>query len=155
MQEFKTDLGLLYHQDYYQWLLTTFKQLQNSDYSQVDWENLLEELESLAKAQKRELKSRLIVLIEHLLKLTYWESERDDNARGWKNTIVEQRRQIELLLEDSPSLQPLLADLFESCYVRAKQDTSYKTGLPIEIFPQYPPFSFEQALKFDYFYNYD
>ncbi len=155
MQEFKTDLGLLYHQDYYQWLLTTFKQLQNSDYSQVDWENLLEELESLAKAQKRELKSRLIVLIEHLLKLTYWESERDDNARGWKNTIVEQRRQIELLLEDSPSLQPLLADLFESCYVRAKQDTSYKTGLPIEIFPQSPPFSFEQALKFDYFYNYD
>ena len=145
----------LYEEDYYQWLLATVKQLQNSHYSEVDWENLLEELESLAKAQKRELKSRLIILIEHLLKLAYWENEREYNARGWKNTIIEQRRQIQLLLEDSPSLQPILADLFDSCYARAKQDTSYKTGLALDLFPQDPPFNFEQALNFDYFYHHD
>lgn len=145
----------LYNEDYYQWLSITVKQLQNSDYSQVDWKNLLEELESLAKAEKRELKSRLIVLIEHLLKLAYWESERDYNSSGWKNTIIEQRRQIDLLLEDSPSLKPMLADLFDSCYLRAKQDTSYKTGRPIDIFPQDPPFDLEQVLNSNYFYNYD
>jgi len=99
----------LYNEDYYQWLSITVKQLQNSDYSQVDW----------------------------------------------KNTIIEQRRQIELLLEDSPSLQTIIADLFNFCYLRAKQDTSYKTGLPIDIFPQDPPFNFEQVLNFNYFYNYD
>jgi hypothetical protein len=47
------------------------------------------------------------------------------------------------------------ADLFDSCYLRAKQDTSYKTGRPIDIFPQDPPFDLEQVLNFSYFYNYD
>ena len=49
----------------------------------------------------------------------------------------------------------ILLILFDSCYLRAKQDTNYKTGLPIDIFPQDPPFNFEQALNFDYLYNDD
>jgi len=77
-----------YDRDYYQWLLLTIQQLQDQEYAVVDWENLLEELEGLAKSQKRELKSRLLVLMEHLLKLKYWGKERDYNARGWRNTIL-------------------------------------------------------------------
>ncbi len=141
----------LYDRDDYQWLLQTIRQLQSQEYSAVDWENLLEELESLAKSQTRELKSRLLVLIEQLMKLKYWESERDYNAREWKNTIIEQRRQIQILLDDSPNLKPILTDLFEQCYKMARQDTSQKTGLNIQVFPDSPPFSIEEALNFYYF----
>lgn len=142
----------LYERDYYQWLLLTIKQLQTDKYSEVDWENLLEELDSLAKAQRRELKSRLIVLIEHLLKLAYWEREREYNARGWKNTIIEQRKEIQLLLKDSPSLKPILAEQFLECYTLAKKYTSRKTELDINLFPDHPPFTLEEALELDYFY---
>lgn len=140
-----------YDRDYYQWLLLTIQQLQNQEYAVVDWDNLLEELEGLAKSQKRELKSRLLVLIEHLLQLKYWGKERDYNGRGWRNTIIEQRRQIQIVLDDSPSLQPILADLFEQCYKMARQDTSQKTGLDIQVFPDSPPFSLEEVLNFYYF----
>lgn len=50
----------------------------------------------------------MTTLIEHLLKMKYWQAEKANNARGWRQTIVEQRRQLEYLLEDSPSLRGLL-----------------------------------------------
>jgi hypothetical protein len=141
----------LYEQDYYQWIAMTVKQIRQGKLADVDWHNVLEELETLGRSEKRQLKSRLMVLIEHLLKLAYWNAERDYNARGWNNTIVEQRRQIELLLQDSPSLQPILADLLAECYAQARKDTSRKTGLDLDTFPDYPPFSLEQVLDFDYY----
>lgn len=141
----------LYEQDYYKWISTTVEQIRQGDFTNVDWENVLEELEALGKSEKRELKSRLMVLIEHLLKLAYWRTEREYNARGWKNTIIEQRRQIKLLLQDSPSLKAILADLLSECYTQARNDTSYKTELELETFPANPPFTVEQVLDFDYY----
>ena len=67
----------LYDRDFNLWIETTVRQLRKRNFASVDWENLLEELESLGKQQKRELENRLIVLLEHILKLAYWESERE------------------------------------------------------------------------------
>jgi hypothetical protein len=58
--------------------------LRQGQYSQVDWENLLEEIEGMTKSDKRALKSLLTRLFEHFLKLAYWESEREYNQAGWK-----------------------------------------------------------------------
>jgi hypothetical protein len=69
----------------------------------LDWENLAEEVESLAGSQRRELRSRIGTIMEHLLKLQYSRSE--NPRRGWVETIVRERSDIELLLEDSPSLR--------------------------------------------------
>jgi hypothetical protein len=69
----------------------------------LDWENLAEEVESLAGSQRRELRSRIGTIMEHLLKLQYSRSE--NPRRGWVETIVRERSDIELLLEDSPSLK--------------------------------------------------
>lgn len=141
----------IYEKDYYKWIATTVEQIRQGNFANIDWDNVLEELETLGRSEKRELKSRLIVLIEHLLKLAYWSTEREYNARGWNNTIVEQRRQIELLLQDSPSLKPILADLLNDCYTEARKDTSRKTELEIDTFPANPPFTLEQVLDFDYY----
>ena len=84
----------LYEQDFYLWIQKTVELLQQGKLGQLDVENLIEEIDSMGKSQRRELKTRLTVLIEHLLKLQYWTTEKEYNARGWLNTIVEQRRQI-------------------------------------------------------------
>jgi Domain of unknown function DUF29 len=141
---------ILYDQDFYLWIQTTAKLLKEHRFDDVDWENLIEEIESMGKSEKKEVKSRLIVLIEHLLKLMYWEAEKTYNARGWRNTIVEQRRQISLSLEDSPSLRPLLGEMFPDCYRIAREDMLRKYQLSSDLFPTEPPFTLEDVLNSDY-----
>jgi Domain of unknown function DUF29 len=69
----------------------------------LDWENLAEEIESLGRSQRRELRSRIALILEHLLKLEH--SRATDQRRGWMETIARERSEIELLLNDSPSLR--------------------------------------------------
>jgi hypothetical protein len=75
----------------------------------LDWENLAEEIDSLGRSLRHELRSRIAVIIEHLLKLEC--SPATDPRRGWMETIGRERLEIELLLDDAPSLKgevPLL-----------------------------------------------
>ncbi len=72
----------LYDSDYQLWLESTINQLRQGDFQAVDWQNLLEELADLGKNNRRALKSLLTRLLEHLLKLTYWQSQRDYNQAG-------------------------------------------------------------------------
>ncbi|NEP13201.1 MAG: DUF29 domain-containing protein [Symploca sp. SIO2C1] len=146
----KSDLSSLYEQDFYLWLQATTKLLQQRQLEQLDLDNLIEELESMGRREKREVKSRLIILIEHLLKVQYWEAEKERNTRGWRNTIIEQQRQLELSLEDNPSLKNVLADSFLDCYQKSRQDTLRKYELPSEIFPVEPPFTLPEILNDDY-----
>lgn len=140
----------LYEQDFYLWLQQTARLLKVRNFEEVDWDNLIEEIESMGRSEKRELKSRLIILIEHLLKLIYWEAERENNANGWRSTIVEQRNQIEFSLEDSPSLKPLLAEIFLDCYGKARKGTLQKYQLSDALFPEKPPFKLEDVLDPNY-----
>ncbi|MTJ53799.1 DUF29 domain-containing protein [Anabaena sp. UHCC 0253] len=140
----------LYDQDFYLWIQTTIQQLQERNLEQLDIENLIEEIDSMGRSEKKELKTRLVVLIEHLLKLQYWIEEKDDNARGWRNTVVEQRRQIAYTLADSPTLKAILNDVFLPCYQDAKKDTINKYQLPSNLFPEEPPFSLAQVLNADF-----
>ncbi|MHC5832348.1 MAG: DUF29 domain-containing protein, partial [Nostoc sp.] len=82
----------LYDQDYYLWLKTTINQLRAGQFSSVDLDNLTEELENMGRREKRALKSLLIRLFEHLLKLTYWDKEREQNEGHWKGEIRTFRR---------------------------------------------------------------
>jgi hypothetical protein len=137
----------IYDQDFYQWIYTTISQLKERDFDAVDWENLLGELDSLGKQQKQELERRLIIVLEHILKLIYWETEQEYNARGWWGTIVEQRKQIFRLLKNNPSLKPHLSEYFESCYDDARDIVIAKTGLPKNTFPIQPNFTLKAALE--------
>jgi Domain of unknown function DUF29 len=140
----------LYDKDFYLWLQTTANLLETNKLAELDIKNLLEEIISMGKSEKKELKSRLITLIEHLLKLEYWQIEKEDNARGWRNTVAEQRLQIELTLEDSPSLKNMLNDIFDECYVKARLYILKRYQLSPVLFPDQSPFSLEDALNPDY-----
>ena len=140
----------LYEQDFYLWIQETVEILKKGQLEQLDIENLIEEVDSMGKSQRKELKTRLTVLIEHLLKLQYWTTEKDYNARGWRNTIVEQRRQIVYMLVDSPSLKAMVNDMFLDCYQDARNDTLRKYQLPLTLFPQECPFSLLEVLDPDF-----
>ncbi|CAD0219565.1 MULTISPECIES: DUF29 domain-containing protein [Planktothrix] len=142
-----TKPNTLYEQDFYLWIETTVQQLKENKFNEIDIPNLIEEIESMGRSEKRELKSRLIVLLMHLLK---WHYQPEKRSESWRSTITEQRICIEGLLEDSPSLKPLLSEVFEDCYQKARLKASDETGIKLNFFPKESPFSLEETLESSY-----
>jgi len=125
----------LYDSDYQLWLESTINQLRQGDFQAVDWQNLLEELADLGKNNRRALESLLTRLLEHLLKLTYWQSQRDYNQAGWKKEIRNFRIQIKKILKESPSLKLYLREILQECYLDARNLLIDETELDASIFP--------------------
>jgi hypothetical protein len=140
----------LYGEDYYLWLQTTVSQLRAGHFSLVDLDNLIEELESIRKREKRTVKNLLIRLLEHLLTLRYWTEEKDRNQGHWKGEIRAFRRQIKDELKDSPSLKPYLLEIFDECYQQARAEASDRSQLPADRFPLTPIGSLAQILEEDW-----
>lgn len=93
----------LYEQDILLWSEDTAAKLRAKDFEHLDLENLIEEVEALGISQKKELLSRLTVLLEHLLKRLY--VNLPENFNGWEITIRNQRTELEILLGFAPSLK--------------------------------------------------
>ena len=110
--EVNKKLNTLYERDYYQWLRQTATLLKKKEFTELDLGNLIEEIESLGKSEKRAVKSNLVVLILHLLK---WRYQPEKRSRSWKSSIREHRRRIEYLLSDSPSLKNYLSEISLFC----------------------------------------
>src|ERR1700739_4847099 len=81
----------LYERDYYTWALQQARALKEHRVEDLDWENLSDEMESLAKTERREFRSRLEVLLEHLVK---WQFQAQRRSRSWKATVAQQRLKI-------------------------------------------------------------
>jgi hypothetical protein len=107
----------LYEKDILLWVEDTVSKLKKHDFENLDIKNLIEEVESLGISQKKELISRLMVLLEHLLKRLYVDSLYDYN--GWERTIRNQRAEIDLLISQVPSLQSRWEISFNDAWKRA------------------------------------
>ena len=139
----------LYEQDFYLWLNTTAELLRSRQLDDVDFDNLIEEIEDMGKDKRRELQSRLRVLLMHLLKYQYQPSRR---SSSWISTILEQFDQIESLLKNSPSLKPYYLEIFAETYSKAVRFASAETKLPIKTFPRDSPFSPEDVINSDFIF---
>ena len=104
----------LYQQDFVAWCDDTVTKLKTGYFSEIDTDSLIEEIEGLAGRDRRELKSRLRILLAHLLKRLYVESPND--YCGWEVTIREQRQQLLDLLEQSPSLRDYFTEVLHKCW---------------------------------------
>jgi hypothetical protein len=108
-----TDVSTLYDEDFVAWSKQQAEALRlaarTGSNQLLDWENLAEEIEDLAKRERRELASRISTIIEHLAKLGH--SPAKDPRNGWEHTIRRERAEIERLLEDSPSLSREVTEL--------------------------------------------
>ena len=136
----------LYDTDYNLWILETVKQLENKNFHAVDWDNLIEEVLGLSRSNKRKLENLLMKLIEHLLNLGYWESEKERNRGHWQGEIRNFRKQIKKELKASPSLKRYLQEIFEESYQDSREIASDKSQLPINTFPESPIASLEKIL---------
>jgi hypothetical protein len=144
--EFKQKQKTLYDNDYNLWVLETVKQLKNRDVDSLDWENLIEEVFDLSERKKRKMESLLLRLIEHLLKLGYWDLEKERNRGHWEAEIANFRKQIKKELKASPSLKRYLLEIFEECYQDGKEIASKRSQLPLNTFPEKPLASLEEIL---------
>jgi Domain of unknown function DUF29 len=87
----------------------------------LDWLNLAEEIESVGASQKREVRSRLALIFQHLLK---WHYQPDLRSRNWINTLRVQRRDLQAVFDDSPSLRPFAASerVMSAAFATGRQD---------------------------------
>jgi hypothetical protein len=126
----------LYDRDQHLWLEEAIAKLRVKDFQSLDLVHLIEELEIVAGRDRAEIESRLGVLLAHLLKRLYVQSEYD--YRGWEITIREQRRHLKIALQQSPSLKRFFVEAFD----RAWQDAL------IEVREDYPQDAFPDQWQF-------
>ncbi|HSO84894.1 DUF29 domain-containing protein [Thiocapsa sp.] len=137
-----------YDKDFYGWLTDNVALMRRGQLDRIDVENIAEELEAMAKSEKRELLSRLAVLLMHLLK---WHYQAPKGSRSWRTTILAQRMDVSELLEDSPGLRPFLIDKLQAVYEKAKLKAEDETGIDRRQFPDHCPYALEDILAADFF----
>lgn len=137
-----------YEKDFYAWTLHNAELIRKGKLSEIDIENIAEEIESMGRSDKRELVSRLAILISHLIK---WRFQPSRQGNSWKVTIKEQRRQVIDLLNESPSLKHELELKLTRAYEQAISIVLDETGLDEKILPKKCPFTLDQCLNPDFF----
>jgi hypothetical protein len=148
----KTELERIpagYDTDFYEWCLETAALLRDRRFDEVDLEHVAEEIEDMGKRDRREVESRLAVLIMHLLK---WQAQPGRRAKPSRvATISEQRHRLMRVVGDSPSLVRVLQGNLASVYPDAVRKAVAETHLDRAIFPRECPFTAEQILRDDFF----
>jgi hypothetical protein len=145
-----------YEKDFYGWIYHNIDLLRQGKLTEINTELLIEELESMAKRDKHELISHLVILIAHLLKWQFQfkqlsQMSKEFEGKSWRNTIIEQRNQIERQLRMSPSLKPYFNEAIEKAYPDALKIAVSETKLPALTFPVNCQYSVEQLLNDDFY----
>jgi hypothetical protein len=133
----------LYDQDFYAWANEQAALLRAGRFAAADIETIAEELESMGRSEKRELVSRLKILLLHLLK---WQFQPVLRGSSWRLSIEEQRRELLRHLADNPSLKVKLPETIADAYGDALIGAERETGLPRSTFPAACPYAFEQMV---------
>ncbi len=131
----------LYERDFAEWSERQAEALRRRAANEIDWENVAEEIESLGRSDRREIRSRLAVICEHLLK---WRFQPERRSNNWRGSIIEARGQIADLIEESPSLTAYPASVLGAAYRRGRERAEVDTG--ISDLPPACPWAAEQVL---------
>ncbi|MFM9942254.1 MAG: DUF29 domain-containing protein [Hyphomicrobiaceae bacterium] len=137
----------LYDTDFFVWCHEQARLVRERRFGELDLDNVAEELESTGRSDKHQIRSRLRVLIAHLVK---WKYQPGARKPGWRSTIREQRTRIAELIADSPSLKAFPASIAIDCYEAARLAAAEETGIDYTLFPEVCPFTAEQILDPDF-----
>ena len=138
----------LYETDLYAWSQQQVDLLRAEDFAEVDWHNVIEEIDSVGASQRNELKNRLKELLMHLLK---WQFQPEQQSHSWHTSIVMQRNAVYDLLDDNPSLRRLVPEVIETAYPRAVRDAIVETALQRSTFPPRCPYVPTQIMDDEFF----
>jgi Domain of unknown function DUF29 len=133
--------------DFSSWINQTAQLLRERRWHEIDVPHLIEEVEDLGKSERRGIASQLTRLLLHLLKWHYQPQRRSDS---WLDSITDARTQIELVIEDSPSLRSYPAEQLKESYQRARRQAAKQTSMEISMFPDECPYPLELVLAEDW-----
>lgn len=136
-----------YEADFYLWSHEQAELLRQRRFGELDLSNIVEEIESLGRSDKRALTSAYRVLIQHLLK---WQLQPGRRGASWQATIRAQRNEIEMLEGESPSLAAKAGEIVTGAYGRARGAALEETGLSPGLFPAQCSFTLAQLRDFDW-----
>jgi hypothetical protein len=132
-----------YQKDFYSWTREQAELLRSGRFDELDIVNLIEEIETMGRSEKRELENRLTVLLVYLLKWQYQPTRRD---RSRQLAIQEQRLEFFDALNDNAGLNHQLQTLLTCSYQKTKIRTSKETGLDTDAFPSTCSWEFVQLM---------
>lgn len=142
------DLTKLHQQDIILWSETIATLLRQGNFDQLDLTNLIDEVEDLGRRERDRLISAARLILHHLLK---WHYQPHKRSRSWVKTIQRERVNIEMYLEDAPSLAQVLdAAWLTKVYRTARKDAAIETDLPLATFPLDCPYTWQQLLAPDF-----
>jgi len=138
-----TQARVRYEDDLFAWTQEQAALLRAHAVDAIDWENLAEEIESMGRRDRRELGSRLTVILLYLLK---WQAQPALHGATWRKMLRTQRREIRELLGQSLSLRREVPAMIREVYVDAVKDAVDETGLRADVFPGTCPYAPDEVL---------
>ena len=135
-----------YDDDLYQWTIEQADALRRRAVNELDYDNLAEEIESVGRSERREIRSRLEILLIHLLK---WRYQPEKQSNSWRASISQARHRIEAVLADNPSLRPFPAEALASAYRLAVLDRAIRR-LELMHLPDACPWAIGDVLRDDF-----
>ena len=145
MTQAELSLADLYLEDETAWLESMAERIQSGAYAELDYANLGEYLSDMARRDRREVESRLVVLLMHILK---WMHQPDHRSRSWRSSIIEERQEL-AGLASSGVLRNHADSVLAEAYVDAVERAAAETGLSAGTFPAECEFSLDELLAFD------
>jgi hypothetical protein len=137
-----------YNEDFYAWTVEQVHLCRSGQLDAIDLEHIIEEIESMGKREKRELSSRMTVLLMHLLK---WQHQEIYQGKSWRLTIYEQRSELKKLIKDNSSLKPWLDETVAEAYESAKIKAEIETGISHKHYAQQCEWTVMQILDVEFF----
>lgn len=139
----------LYDLDYADWIADTVARLKAHDFTGLDLENLIEEIETLGRSERHALSSQWIRVVKHLLKLEAQPQAREYH-NSWVSSVLKGLRRIDRSLKSSPSLLGYLRANETEWYQQAIKETSIETRLPQANFPKSCPYDVLELIAGNY-----
>ena len=137
--------GSSYDKDVILWSEEQARLLRARRFAELDIEHLADEIEDVGKSEKRELASRMAVLLAHLLK---WTRQPENQTNSWRSTIIVQRKRIALAIKETPSLKAVMRDRDwqDAVWLDALAQACKETGLAEESLPEACPWTMESSV---------
>ncbi len=137
----------LYEIDFYAWTQQQAELLRERRFDHLDLENLVDEVESVGKSEKREIQTHIELLVAHLLK---WKYQPGSRGSSWRRTVFEQRQRIAAVVRDSPSLKSFQRKQVSDTYRAARLLAAQETGIAFGLFPDECPFTPDEVLDLEF-----
>jgi hypothetical protein len=140
-----------YEEDFYAWTMAEADLLRKGQFSALDVQHLIEELESMGASEKRQLVTRLAQLIFHLLKWQFQPDFREFSKRSWEASIQEQRKKVKKILLQNPSLNPKVGEFVLDSYEDSMFLIKRETPIDLKKLPQECPYTFDQLMDNEFY----